>query len=405
VQDVFRTKNVLGDSVRLRQILINLVGNSIKFTEKGGVTIRTNLLECNHGELVVKFEVKDTGIGISPDQIQNLFRPFSQLDNTLTRKYSGTGLGLAICKQLVHAFGGEIGVQSEIGDGSTFWFTVKLKCKGNIEDAFRTFYSVRPNVLVVHPSKSVREILRDAFVSWGVSGHETENIIQAANLLKQGNTHYEAIFSSAPYAISLSNELENLGRRSNTKVIAFGHQTEIQEAESKIDAFLAKPLRQTKVLEVLSKLLSPQSPTTKKDPAENLKLSNTDQKFSSQYTVLLAEDNPVNQMVAVRQLEKLGYRSVLAENGQQVLDLLDQSTYSLILMDCQMPIMDGINCTKEIRKQEKLLGKNPMPIIAMTANAMSAAIEECFSAGMSDFVSKPVKIETLQRMLQKWLPL
>jgi CheY-like chemotaxis protein len=160
------------------------------------------------------------------------------------------------------------------------------------------------------------------------------------------------------------------------------------------------------VLEVLSKLLSPQSPTSfsKKDTTENSTFK-TEQKFSSQYCVLLAEDNPVNQMVAIRQLDKLGYRSVLAENGQQVLDLLDQSTYSLILMDCQMPIMDGIKCTKEIRKQEKLLGKKSIPIIAMTANAMSAAIEECFSSGMSDFVSKPVKIETLQRTLQKWMPL
>jgi len=418
VDDYFQETTVIGDPGRLRQIVINLVSNGLKFTEKGGVVIRASLhREIPSGSIMLKVEVKDTGIGIPEQDQQKLFLPFSQLDNSATRKHHGTGLGLSICKQIAQALGGEIGFKTNKCNGSTFWFTARLTVNSPEQKIVKEpKFTIPLEILVVHSSLLVRETLKEYFKGWNLNVQTTDGTQELPTMMRR---MVNLVFSSAEFRQEISSQIEKISPRVRPKLVLLGHYSELRDLEPYVFAVVNKPMRPSRLLEVINQSirsslsLSPQShfssPVAKPTGTQTSKslppsIRPSHKAPTNSHTILLAEDNIVNQTVAVRQLEKLGYKCVVAENGQQVLDLLEETYFPLILMDCQMPIMDGISATREIRRRELAEHRKPVPIIAMTANAMSESIQQCFDSGMSDYISKPVKLPLLEEILTKWLP-
>jgi signal transduction histidine kinase/CheY-like chemotaxis protein/HPt (histidine-containing phosphotransfer) domain-containing protein len=331
-----------GDPGRIRQILVNLLGNAVKFTEEGEVILRVGLVEESDDTAVVRFEVKDTGIGMTQEQRSRLFRSFTQADASTTRKYGGTGLGLAISKQLVELMRGEIGVESEPGVGSTFFFTLSLEkqTEGAQPTASQSLADLRGlRVLVVDDNETNRKIVHQAV----------------------------------------------------------------------IEAYLTKPVKQSQLYDALAAVMGTpeeaEAPEEEKERQLVTSYSLKEAKARSRARILVAEDNQVNQKVAVRMLESLGYRADVAANGLEAIEALSRIPYSAVLMDVQMPEMDGYEATAEIRKRESSSdGANRRTsIIAMTANAMQGDKERALEEGMDDYVSKPVKLEQLNEVLERWL--
>ncbi|MBC8123191.1 MAG: response regulator [Gemmatimonadaceae bacterium] len=397
---------ICSDPGRLRQVLTNLVGNAIKFTHQGGVLIRVALDEH---EGAVRFEVVDTGIGITPEARVRLFQSFSQADSSTTRKYGGTGLGLAICKRLVQLMGGEIGVDSEPGVGSTFWFTVfaPSASTAHLPELPTELDGLR--VLVVDDNATNRAILRHQLTSWQLSSDEVEDGARALEYLGA------AAERGTPYDLAILDLMMpgmdgfELARRIKADAViagvrlvmltSFGQRGHKQTAaEAGVAAYLSKPLvRRTQLLECLKTVMAGNRTEVhsarQAAPTPVIPVPHT--------RILVAEDNAVNQRVAVRQLEKLGYRVDVAANGLEVLEALSRIPYALVLMDCQMPEMDGFEATAEIRRRE---GTHHIPIIAMTAGALQGDREKCLEAGMDDYVSKPIKQEDLAAVLKHWQP-
>jgi signal transduction histidine kinase/DNA-binding response OmpR family regulator/HPt (histidine-containing phosphotransfer) domain-containing protein len=404
---------VAGDPGRLRQILTNLVGNAIKFTERGEVVVRTTLVEEHADTVLLHFAVTDTGIGIPPEVQDRLFQAFAQADGSTTRKYGGTGLGLAISQRLATMMGGTIGVESTPGQGSTFWFTVCLATRLAPQDtacaALPELRGVR--VLCVDDHATNRVILEAQLSAWGmradcvVDGPTTLARLRAAQTAGQPYTlailDYQmpgmdglelarAIKSDPTLAPMRLVMLSSVNQR--------GQGTAAQQAG--IAACLTKPVRQSHLYNCLMTVMSAAA-----EPTAVLPVTRRQEEAQVQIhaRVLVVEDNVVNQKVAVRLLEKLGCRVDVAANGREAVNMLTQLTYDVVFMDCQMPEMDGFAATAAIRQGEASTGQH-MPIIAMTANAMQGDRERCLAAGMDDYVSKPVKVDDLMAMLRKWVP-
>lgn len=403
---------VRGDPGRLRQVLINLVGNAIKFTEAGGVIVRlTCEAEPPEGS-VIRFEVEDTGIGISSEGQAMLFQPFTQADASTTRQYGGTGLGLAICDRLVAMFGGAIGVDSTPGQGSTFWFTVPLEKSTTPRpmppQTLPNFEALR--VLCVDDNAMNRKIIQlqlqdlKIWVDTRAGGPSALAQLRAAH--RQGMP-YDLVISDIAMpgmdGFMLAHAIKAESDLALTRIILLssigqhGHGRAVQQAG--IDAYLTKPVRQLQLYDSIARVMggtvSSPSPARVTDhrPAETQAISRA--------KVLVAEDNIVNQKVAVRMLEKLGCRVDVVANGQEAIEALERIAYDVVLMDCQMPEMDGYSATIIIREREVHTGAH-IPIIAMTAHAMTGDRERCLQAGMDDYVSKPMKSEVLLKILQKW---
>jgi PAS domain S-box-containing protein len=400
-----------GDVSRLRQILTNLVSNAIKFTQFGEVIIQVARQAETATTVTLEFSIIDTGIGISEATQKRLFQPFSQVDASTTRKYGGTGLGLAICKQLVELMGGTIGVESELGKGAKFWFTVPF---GKQTQSTSSTNSLSLNadlsglkLLVVDDNESNRKIICHQASAWGIEVDEATNAEIALKRLRM------AIAQGKPYNLAILDmqmpEMDgemlggqikadpNLADTQLVMMTSLNQQGAAKRlAEIGFSKYLVKPVKQGRLLNCLLDIVnqrststrdSHQSPKTISTPEFNLK-------------ILLAEDGLVNQKVALNQLKSLGYSADVAANGQEVLELLKTIHYDVILMDCQMPILDGYDTTQQIRLLEGQTRHTV--IIAMTANAMKEDRNRCLEAGMDDYLSKPVRKEELATKLANW---
>ena len=402
---------VRGDPGRLRQVLLNLAGNGVKFTDAGEVVLRVRMDEPNGEHLVVRFEVTDTGIGIATEDQERLFESFSQADASTTRRYGGSGLGLAISKQLVLLMGGTIGVTSKRGEGSTFWFTVRLERGVETRTPRPSKVNLRGlRVLVVDDNATNRMILEQGLRGWGMQPTLTSEAAEALEALR------EAAGRGAPFELALI-DLAMPGMDGLAMARAVTDDPAIRATpmvlltssprrgaaraarQAGIRGFLTKPVRQSLLYDTIVDVLAPRPP----ERTQVLVTRHTvaEERRGRRPRVLIAEDNEVNQKVAVLMLERLGYRVDVAATGVQAVEAASGATYDAVLMDCQMPEMDGYEATIEIRRREG--SARHTPIIALTAGAMAGDAEKCLAAGMDDYLGKPVKLEQLEAALQRWL--
>jgi len=397
----------------LRQVLTNLSGNAIKFTHQGEISVRASLVSETDAGVVLRFLVKDTGIGIPADKQRLLFQKFSQADTSTTRKYGGTGLGLAISKQLAEMMGGEIGVISEDGNGSEFWFTVRLaKQPAGAQPGKLPPADLRgAPILVVDDNATNREILTAQLKAWGVRVEEAPDGPSALAALGKARDAGDPFLVSIldmqmpvmdgadlARAIKADETIKNTGLVLMTSLGGQrGDARRMQEIG--FAAYLTKPVRQTDLFDALSAILAGTQPAQPIITRHSIR-----EMHRSTARILLAEDNITNQLVAMGILKKLGMRVDVVANGAEALSALEDLPYDLVLMDCQMPEMDGYEATRRIRRHGLKVRNPRIPIIAMTANAMQGDREKCLEAGMNDYISKPVAPQALADTLDKWLP-
>jgi PAS domain S-box-containing protein len=440
-----------GDPGRIQQVLTNLIGNAIKFTHKGGVRVRVLLQEAEStaDSALIRFEITDTGIGLTQEEASRLFQSFSQADNSTTRKYGGSGLGLAISRQLVEMMGGQMGVDSEKGQGSTFWFTLRLRhqvLEARPRFAVRSPLSGplrgeeiaiaptraqlrRRRILVINPNAIERSLLDEMLTSWEIETVLAASVAEAVRILEGDSLPTgTASFSLAILGTTLPDDSAARHSESGLRLrLAAGfhlplvlisspstsHEREIIP-QFGFDGYLPRPLRQSYLFDCLAELFgigsqweAPLSDITASTlpelvAAENLLDTNNAAMLKGH--VLVVEDNSVNQLLAVRLLQKRGLTVDVAGNGLEALAALEKQPYSLVFMDCHMPEMDGYEATMAIREREQIQDKGvTTTIIAMTANAMQGDREACLSVGMDDYLSKPIQTEQLEAVLVRWL--
>ena len=400
---------LVGDPVRLRQILVNLLGNAVKFTSQGEVLLRVNLAEEQGDCVAIRFEVVDTGIGIRPEARVRIFESFSQADYSTTRTYGGTGLGLAIARQLSELMGGELGVESEPGKGSTFWFTARFaRCPDAAGQPLTSRNELKGvKVLLVDDNITNLNILKQQVTSWGIRCDCVESGQAALELLRSA--------SGDPYEVALldlcmpgMDGIELAGAIKADPAIcalrlvmlaSYGHDDEARAADAGVLRYLSKPVNPARLYECLVAVLAKADGAV---PALRSKVPEAKVRFSA--SILVAEDNPVNQDVVRHMLGMLGCRVELAENGHEAVTAAQRGGFDLIFMDCQMPQMDGFAATKLIRLHEAAQGLGRLPVVALTANAVAGDRERCLAAGMDDYLSKPFIITQLSGVLQHWLP-
>ena len=403
---------LVGDPGRLRQVLTNLVGNAVKFTEKGEVVLRVTLDESTEDTATVRFEVRDTGIGIEDELKPRLFQSFVQADGSASRRYGGTGLGLAISKRLVGLMGGSIEVESRPGRGSTFFFTVKLARQ--VEAAASPLPSARlagRRVLVVDDNATNRQILRHQLGYWGLRVTAVESGPRGLAVLQQAaeaGTAYDLAILDMKMpemdGLSLARAIKQENALAGVRLVlltSFGQRGHGAEATKiGIAAYLTKPVDEADLYDCLVEVLD--DARAGRSPHLVTRHSLREQRPPVAAHILVAEDNEVNQKVAAKILEKLGYRVELAENGKEALAACARRRYDAVLMDGQMPGMDGYEATRRIRERETKGGRR-VPIVAMTASAMKGDREKCLDAGMDDYITKPVTPEKLETVLKKWV--
>jgi signal transduction histidine kinase/DNA-binding response OmpR family regulator len=405
---------VQADSSRLRQILTNLIGNAIKFTDEGEVALRVQVDASDKERRLLQFIVSDTGIGIPPEKQKLIFDPFTQADTSTTRKYGGTGLGLTISSRLVAMMGGKLWLESEVGCGTQFHFTLQCKCS----DATVELGTVAPpevlrgvKVLIVDDNRTNRRILEGILKRWEMKFTSVED----------GDTALEELSAARevaePYALILTDvhmpgmngftlvehirHTPGLSTATIMMLTSAGHRGDaLRCKELGVSAYLLKPIRQSELREAIARvlgareqqgaipLLTRYSLHDARDPAEVLR-------------ILLAEDNVVNQRLATRLLEKRGHRVSVAANGREALEALAKDNYDLVLMDVQMPEMDGMEATAKIREMEKITGRH-QPVVALTAHAMKADHDLCLAAGMDGYLTKPIRQLELDELLEKY---
>jgi PAS domain S-box-containing protein len=400
-----------GDPGRFRQVLLNLMGNAIKFTHEGEVFVNVTLVEETESDALLRIEVNDTGIGIAPEAQAKLFEAFTQADSSTTRRYGGTGLGLAIARQLVQLMGGEIGVKSEMGKGSTFWFTARLQKQTGAKPVLekkRDLTGLR--LLVVDDNATNRKIVHHQIISWGMrngcvaSGPEALEILRREAAL--GDPYDFAILDfQMPFmdGLTLAKAIKADPDLAGTRLViltSLGQKLTAEELqETGVAASLIKPVRQSELFDCLVNVVSENPPVPRPKPAQ---VFTPPAQEHVGVRILVVEDNVVNQKVALQQLRKLGYSADMVANGLEALEALARIPYSLVLMDCQMPEMDGWEATRRIREGESAHrpGRR-LPIIAMTADAMQGDREKCLDAGMDDYVAKPVRVDELRAALER----
>ena len=399
-----------GDPLRLTQVLNNLGGNAVKFTEAGEVVLRAGAIERAAESVLVRFEVSDTGIGITPEQQGRLFQSFSQADSSTTRKYGGSGLGLAISKQIVELLGGTIEVESEVGAGSVFRVTLRFAI-GEARASAGLALDVKLDgvrVLVVDDNAANRAILEEQLRSWGVRHDSVDSGASALARLR------EAVREGDPYGIALLDmdmphmSGADLARAvqadrdlSRTTLVMLASSGGVEEADApRCAAHLTKPVRQSDLYDCLVRVLSPERAAQRAaQPAAQPPARRAEADGGAGVDVLVAEDNPVNQDVVRGTLEARGYRVDVVENGLEAVDAVARRDYAAVLMDCQMPELDGYDAAREIRRRENA-GRR-IPIIALTASALQGDREKCLAAGMDDYVSKPFAPAELYRALER----
>jgi CheY-like chemotaxis protein/HPt (histidine-containing phosphotransfer) domain-containing protein len=444
---------IVGDDTRLRQILVNLLSNAVKFTEKGEivVSVSSEQLAVNRDPLAVNgdpitvhevvaerhhrspitdygspitdyqlhFSVKDTGIGIPADRMDRLFRSFSQVDASTTRRYGGTGLGLAISKRLSEMMGGTMWAESDgiPGQGTTFCFTIEtqaapLPVRPFLQEAQPDFVGKR--LLIVDDNATNRRILNLQAESWQMIPEATGSPQEALAWLQAGKG-YDAVITDMQMpemdGLALANAIRNLqspeAKRPSLPIImltSLGRREALKDSETTADhfaAFLTKPIKPSQLFNALAAIFSDRPQRVLPSDKPTAQLFDVTMGQRHPLHILLAEDHPTNQKLALRILERLGYRADVAANGLEVLVAIERQHYDVVLMDMQMPEMDGLEATRRIRQHEAEHGHEHLRIVAMTANAMQGDRELCFAAGMDDYVSKPIRVELLVEALSK----
>ncbi|VXD12987.1 putative Histidine kinase [Planktothrix serta PCC 8927] len=413
IMDIEVPRQLRGDPGRLRQVLLNLLGNGIKFTATGEVVVRVNQLSSTSKMTLLRFEVSDTGIGISPEGQAQLFQCFSQLDSSTTRQYGGTGLGLVISKQLVNLMGGEIGVTSQLGQGSKFWFTAQFLTGEASKNRLVPPSLMNLKLLVVDSSATIRQAICYLTQSWGMQLDEATDGESALTLLHQATTqgepYHAAIFDQQLLRSNGDNMAEVIrGDRnlSQTKLVLMTMMNQRDLAEQMLQqgvaSYLIKPVRASRLFDALLTAMANQISSSLQQQRQTAASKHQEIKTQPKppLKILLAEDHPINQQVILNQLSLLGYEADLANNGQEALEILAQKNYDVIFMDCQMPLLDGYATTQQLRQQEN--EDHHTIIIALTAHALPTDREKCLAAGMDDYLSKPVEPEELEAVLEKW---
>jgi len=399
---------VRGDARLLRQVLVNLVGNAIKFTEEGEVVIRAERQPAAAAQALVRFTVRDTGSGIPAEAVATVFEPFTQVDGSATREHGGSGLGLAISSRLVRLMGGKLALDSEIGRGSTFSFTVPFAVPEEAvaaqPSAAAPAVAGRPlRVLVFDPSDTSAETLERYLRAWGMVATRVsapEGALERFGAAGAGEGFDVAILAASPRpedAEELARELRARAGEQGLFVIALldiGERLAEHSANGDgFDAAVGKPIKQSRLYDALAGIQAERSPVEAEADVETGSLTGL--------SVLIAEDNPVNQQVLLRQVQRLGLIPEAVEHGQAALDMLAARSFDVVLMDCQMPVMDGYAATRKIRELEAAANAPRMPIVAVTANAMREDFDRCREAGMDDFVAKPVTLAALANAIQR----
>jgi CheY-like chemotaxis protein/nitrogen-specific signal transduction histidine kinase len=401
LEDGFPEK-VEGDVTRLHQVLVNLLGNAVKFTEKGEVTLLAGSKPAGDGKIELHFAVKDTGIGISKEDQGKLFQSFTQVDSSITRNYGGTGLGLAISWKLVELMGGKIWTESEEGKGSTFHFTIVAESPSFKVKAVHSRLAGK-RVLVIDNSNSVRKMLLAAARSMEVVASEASSLHEARKLLAKESFDFVILDAVMQDAAGLDADGLNMsdhdlvreiksGKYGGARVLFLAPVGYRSSSKMQADGWLTKPVRTLMLHNRLMELLS-------NDVMENTKAKNVTPNAADKkqlpLRILMAEDNLVNQKVAMSMLKRLGYKADVANNGLEVLQALHEKSYDVVLMDIQMPEMDGLEATRRIRDS----GLNTR-IIAMTAHALEGDKAECLQAGMNEYITKPINMEELRKALE-----
>jgi len=401
-----------GDPGRLKQILVNLIGNAIKFTEKGEIIVKTDPETINRNTVCAKFSIEDTGVGIPDDKQQNLFSPFSQVHHTMQHCQGGTGLGLAISKQLCELMSGQIGVTSEPDIGSLFWFTAHFEIqKISDQDESQALAFKNKRILIVDHKRNnctqIKHMLKYWECSVGIASNEKDALSELKNAF-HNNTPYEMAIidrhisekggKALVQKIKSDPEIEHtvlvlMSLISCTKNIAQPDHMDFFDS-------ITIPVRHSILYDCLCRAFLNHKKIT---PQKTLKHVPLLEKKQKEAQLLIVEDNVTNRMVAVSIFKKLGYTVDVAENGLEAIDALKKKRYHLVFMDCQMPKMDGYEATRHIRNSTELLSRSDIPIIAMTAYAMKEDREKCLNTGMNDYISKPVKPEIISRVIDKWL--
>lgn len=399
-------EHIYGDSFRLRQILINLVGNAIKFTEKGEILISVRKLVQRENKIQLQFEIKDTGIGIAPEKLKSIFNPFTQADTSTTRKYGGTGLGLSISNNLVKLMNGEMWVESELGIGSKFNFTIDVETpiqttnpetKQRIKDQLNG-----KKILIVDDNESNRKILGIQCNFWGMEATTCTSPLEVLKLLNEPHNFDVALLDmQMPEmdGIELATKIKEMKLEKPFPLVmltSMGMQAHSAKIQELFAYYLNKPIKHSQLADYLVKTIVQNTISKPEEKSELSELRSCASKYPFQ--ILVAEDNLINQKMIKNVLTLLGYTSEIVANGLEVLEALKRKRYNLILMDIQMPELDGIEATKTIVKH---LGDDRPIIIAMTANAMKSDESRCLEAGMHYYITKPLKVETLYDILQK----
>jgi two-component system, sensor histidine kinase and response regulator len=397
---------VRGDAGRVRQILINLVGNAMKFTPQGEVMVRVKAVDeaSARDHVLLRFEVLDSGIGMDEAVRARLFEPFTQGDASTTRRYGGTGLGLSISRRLVELMGGEIGVASTPGEGSLFWFTLPLERRPDADEGRPPAPLAGCRALVLDDSATNREIVEAQIAAWGMRSDAAATGTEALELLRAAGED--------PYAFALldlnlpgMDGLEVARRITADPILAEvrlllltssdGADEVALAREAGISVVLRKPVRQSQLYDALMQLVLPGTTPARPDPAVSARPQRSG-------VILLAEDNPANQLVSAKMAERLGYAVDVVADGAEALDAVQRRRYDAVLMDCQMPVVDGYEATRRLRRLPEPLRR--IPVIALTASAMPEDRRRCLEAGMDDHLPKPVHAEELDAVLSRWIP-
>jgi two-component system sensor histidine kinase/response regulator len=399
--------SVLGDVGRLRQVLTNLVGNALKFTDRGEVVVRVSVSGSDAATVQLRFEVQDTGPGISPEVQERLFKVFAQADASTSRKFGGTGLGLAISRQLIELMGGEIGLNSVVGAGSTFWFRIHLGIAAAQSE--RSDLSLQnKRALIVDDNLTNRKLLRHLTSSWRMISAEAESGFEALNLLATSSSAFDVVIVDYQMPVmnglELARELRSRPATAQTPVILLTsvgwHNGSPNRAD--IAVFLTKPLRRARLRRALQALVGlPQDGGNQPEAGEpGIAIQIDAPKVAVNGSILVVDDNIVNQRLARRLIERLGYSVDVAGDGNEAIVALERRPYKLVFMDCQMPIVDGFEATRRIRALKS--AHRLTPVIAMTASAMSDDRARCIEAGMNDYISKPIKLAALISAIERW---
>jgi CheY-like chemotaxis protein len=401
---------VRGDRMRVGQVIANLLSNAVKFTAKGEVMIEVRLTEQTDETVRVGFEVRDTGIGIAPERIEQLFEPFVQAEAGTTREFGGTGLGLAISLELTRLMGGTIGAESELGSGSTFRFEIPFAPAQSRAQARVPAAALRGlHVLVVDDNRTNRRVFEAYVASWGMRPEVAREAVEALSQLQRaarsGDPFDVALLDfnmPGENGLQLAERIRAAPALRHTRLILLtsSMQLEGDEPPGAIRSYLIKPVRQSRLLDAISAAMAVELDGGREpgeDPAER---SGAPRRGAR---ILVAEDQGVNWMLVERMLSKRGHSAANAVDGRQVLALLESEPFDLVFMDVHMPVLDGYDTAREIRRREAAALGQHVPIVAMTANAMLGDRERCLQAGMDDYMAKPISLDVLDEMLTRWL--